>query len=533
MEMPITKPSMVSYADEVDFAEILEKLLKDRHNGFIRVTSGSDEGFILFENGKQLAASYERYSKSEAIDQIKSAMEKDDTVIEIFDLRPSHIDYLLDVNKPYILEPDYDINKVIEDLKSKKSESEPSISELLEDKTESEVTTQNETEIDSKTMETTKSEFKIEPEPEPVPEPEKTVTEPSIELQTPKSETSDKTINEPPISETKTEPEQDTEAKETVSAPISEPKQTETTPEEIKTEPVADNEPETNFEPVTEPKKPEPSSVTEPKKTESEHVPEPKIIEPTPEPAPEPAPEPEPELEQLESEPVVETKPTVSENVPEQGKTESEQIKPQSAPISENSTETAEDDSEKMPDLEADKFTVKDESTKKYMESKNALKEELKTMEAKPEKEVDSEVEVKEKPVDRTKLLKKYGIKEMNEDDVDDLLDTYKGGSLNDEDVEKIELALMNKIKKSIFGIPKIKGAEVMVFLENAAELTGDINIIIEYETQGFFSRLMGESKTIENLRRQVINIAQIEIKKSFRKYPEIVNNFNINVEIS
>jgi len=129
--------------------------------------------------------------------------------------------------------------------------------------------------------------------------------------------------------------------------------------------------------------------------------------------------------------------------------------------------------------------------------------------------------------------MEKYGIKEMNEDDVEGLLEDYKGGSLNDEDVEKIEFSLMNKIKKSIFGIPKIRGAEVMVFLENSVELTGDINIIIEYEVKGFLSRLMGESKDIDNLRRQIINIVQIEIKKSFRKYPEIVSNFNINVEIN
>ncbi|OPY26704.1 MAG: hypothetical protein A4E27_00684 [Methanobacterium sp. PtaU1.Bin242] len=116
---------------------------------------------------------------------------------------------------------------------------------------------------------------------------------------------------------------------------------------------------------------------------------------------------------------------------------------------------------------------------------------------------------------------------------MDDILDSYKGGSIDDDDVEKIEFTLMNKIKKSIFGIPKIKGAEVMVFLDNSVELTGNINVMIEYEAKGLFSRLMGESKDIDNLRRQIINIVQIEIKKSFRKYPEIIDNFDVNVEIS
>jgi len=92
---------------------------------------------------------------------------------------------------------------------------------------------------------------------------------------------------------------------------------------------------------------------------------------------------------------------------------------------------------------------------------------------------------------------------------------------------------LMNKIKKSISGIPKIRGTEVMVFLDNTAELFGTININIEYERQGLLSRVMGESRDLENLRMQIINITQIEVKKSFREYPEIVDDFVINVEIS
>jgi len=89
----------------------------------------------------------------------------------------------------------------------------------------------------------------------------------------------------------------------------------------------------------------------------------------------------------------------------------------------------------------------------------------------------------------------------------------------------------MNKIKKSILTIHKIKGAEVMVFLDNVDGLSGKVNIIIESETKGFLSRLMGDSKDI-NLERQIIGISQIEIRKSFRKYPEIVDKFEVNVEI-
>ena len=57
----------------------------------------------------------------------------------------------------------------------------------------------------------------------------------------------------------------------------------------------------------------------------------------------------------------------------------------------------------------------------------------------------------------------------------------------------------MNKIKKSTLAIPKIKGAEVMVFLDNVNGLTGKVNIIIESETKGFISRIMGVSDRYES----------------------------------
>jgi hypothetical protein len=90
----------------------------------------------------------------------------------------------------------------------------------------------------------------------------------------------------------------------------------------------------------------------------------------------------------------------------------------------------------------------------------------------------------------------------------------------------------MNKIKKSVLGIPRIRGAEVMVFLENANGLSGKVNIMIESESKGFLSRIIGDSKDI-NLERQIVDISQIEIRKSFRKYPEIVDKFDVNVEIN
>ena len=165
------------------------------------------------------------------------------------------------------------------------------------------------------------------------------------------------------------------------------------------------------------------------------------------------------------------------------------------------------------------------------MENKSVSEDINSTPEANDEKSNDA-MESPEIAMDRSELMKKYGIKDIQEKDVDNILESYKGGYVSDDDVEKIELTLMNKIKKSLLGIPKIRGAEVMVFLENIDGLSGKVNIIIESESKGLLSRIMRESKDI-NLERQIIEISQIEIRKSFRKYPEIVDKFEVNVEIS
>ncbi len=414
MDVPITKPSLVSYADDLDFAQLLENLLKKRHNGFMRITRGADEGFIIFKDGRQVAAEYGKFSRSEAIENITSAVENRGTVIEVFDLKKSHIDYIIDVNKPFLLEADYDVYKVIDELKG----------------------------IDS----TEKAESPVS-EPESIPEPEpESIPEPEPE----------------PVTESEPDSEMEPEV-----GPESEPK------------------PEPGTEPEVEPElEPVPGTKVEPTK-ETEPVSEPEV----------------------EAEPITET-----ESEPKKTHSVADYIT-----TAQNSVQPA----------------SKDQSTDQTPISREELREQLKTVQTETASEVEPEEAVKSEPIDRSKLLEKYGIKEMNEDDVDDLLDDYKGGSLNEDDVEKIELTLMNKIKKSIFGIPKIKGTEVMVFLDNTSDLSGYINIIIEYEGKGLLSRLMGESKDIDNLRRQVINIVQIEIKKSFRKYPEIVDKFNINVDIT
>jgi hypothetical protein len=306
MELPINRPSQMSYTDELDFNKLLGKLKSERFNGFIRVTSGSGEGYILFNEGKQRASSFEDYSKIEALDEIKSIVKNNKALIEVFDIKKSQMDYIMELNKFFIIDSDLDSDLSVDDI----------IDELK----------------------------KTEKIPAPV--------------------------------------------------------------EEVKENPGAIS-----------------SSVTETHKS------------------------------------------------------------------------------------------IKDSLGQVY-------KQENEFIESGAEGE----------NVDREDLMKKYGLKDVSEEEACNILETYKGGSLSDDDVEKIELMLMNKIKKLIFGIPKIRGSEVMVSLDNTSKVSGTVNIALEYKSKGLLSRIMGESRDLENLRREIINITQMEVKKSFKKYPEIVDDFVVIV---
>ena len=409
MELPITRPSRISYADELNLNELLGELKSKEYNGFIRITAGSEEGHILFKDGIQIAASYDNDSKMDAIKKIKSAADESSTLIEVFDLRDSQVNYLMDINKKYLLNSGSEVNDVLDELKKTGHEEKEKI----------------ETPIPEEKPEIVEDKEKIET---PVPEEKPDVVEAPL---------------------TKKEPE------------VKEVTLTEEKPEVILTE--------------------EKSEINESSL-----------------------------LEQNES--FLPKKPETQDN--------NEDVKNKLKSISMNSNH------------------VEDVRQKAQIKSENNTPQEVNVKteanEVKSDIEETNSAEVADEPIDRAELMKKYGLKDVGEEEVDNILESYKGGSLSDDDVEKIELTLMNKVKKSILSIPKIKGTEVMVFLDNnTSELTGTINIITEYESKGFLSRFMGESKDLDNLKKQIINITQIEIKKSFRGYPEIVNNFKINVEVS
>ena len=442
MEMPITKPSMVSYADELDFSKLLEDLAKDHKNGFIRVILCLEEGYILYKDGKQVAASYERFSKIEALEKIKSVLENKNTLIEVFDVGPSQVDYLLDLNKPYAIDADSNVYDVIGELKKSATDTSK---KLPEEEITPEITKSGKAESIDSLVEDVKS--------------AKNITESSVTDEKPDiSSKEDSSLNE-----TTKEPEK---VENVVSAPNS----------------VEKNE-SADMAPV-------------------ERAVESSVADKLEKSLNEPLKEHENDVELKSSPSVEESSPSVEEASPSVGVDESGEM-----PSAENVVASSAVDEKVEPSL-----------------NKTELETELSETPSADEEE---------KPVDRSELLKKYGIKDVQDDDVENLLQSYKGGIIDDDDVERVELVLMNLIKKSVLGIPKIKGTEVMVFLDNYKELTGTINIITEYESQGFLNRIMGQNRTAVNLRRQIINIAEIAIKKSFRQYPEVVEKFEINVEFS
>ena len=373
MELPITRPSRISYADELNLNELLGELKSKEYNGFIRITAGSEEGHILFKDGIQIAASYDNDSKMDAIKKIKSAADESSTLIEVFDLRDSQVNYLMDINKKYLLNSGSEVNDVLDELKK-----------------------------------TGQEDKKIET---PIPEEKPEIVEDKEKIETPVPE----------------------EKSDVVEAPLTKKEP------EVKEATLTEEKPEINE-----------SSL----------------------------------LEQNES--FLPKKPETQDN--------NEDVKNKLKSISMNSNH------------------VEDVRQKAQIKSENNTPQEVNVKteanEVKSDTEETKSAEVADEPIDRAELMKKYGLKDVGEEEVDNILESYKGGSLSDEDVEKIELTLMNKIKKSILSIPKIKGTEVMVFLDNnTSELTGTINIITEYESKGFLSRFMGESKDLDNLKKQILTL--------------------------
>ena len=127
----------------------------------------------------------------------------------------------------------------------------------------------------------------------------------------------------------------------------------------------------------------------------------------------------------------------------------------------------------------------------------------------------------------RYDLLEKYGLKEMDEKDIQEILGAYDKNSLNNREIENMERILSRKIYQAIISISSIKGAAVEVYIEDPDELSGIINIIVEYEPKSFLDKIRGASN---NMEVETIEIAKMEIAEIFKSHPEIVENIEIKI---
>lgn len=117
MELSKVKPSKIYDDGEMTFKSLLKQIINTKFNGFIRITTqNTNEGFILFKEGKGIAASYSRYlknlvldeelSKEDALRKIEYETRKRSYIIEVYELTSSQIDYAIKFNEKYVLEND-------------------------------------------------------------------------------------------------------------------------------------------------------------------------------------------------------------------------------------------------------------------------------------------------------------------------------------------------------------------------------------------------------------------------------------------
>ena len=128
---------------------------------------------------------------------------------------------------------------------------------------------------------------------------------------------------------------------------------------------------------------------------------------------------------------------------------------------------------------------------------------------------------------ERDNLLEKYGLKDMEEKEIDELLGSYSRDTLNNKELESMERILSKKIHGAVMSIRAIKKAAVEVFIDYSDELCGIVTIIVEYEHKGFLDKIMGHSNSMD---AETIEVTQMEISELFNSY-ELVENFEINIE--
>ncbi len=148
---------------------------------------------------------------------------------------------------------------------------------------------------------------------------------------------------------------------------------------------------------------------------------------------------------------------------------------------------------------------------------------ELKAEKIEWEEEISEELKL-----DRSALLAKYNLKDVN-DDVEEILHRFDQ-SVYDEDVEKIEKKLTDRITTSALSHPKVQWVNVLVFF-NEGELEGNIKIFAEYADKGLLNRIRSENNE-RRLEFELIQAALYEVWDVFTTLGINIDNLDSKLDV-
>lgn len=130
--------------------------------------------------------------------------------------------------------------------------------------------------------------------------------------------------------------------------------------------------------------------------------------------------------------------------------------------------------------------------------------------------------------IDRSALLAKYNIHDVQEDDVDHILENFDKPII-DESVDKIEERIVLNIKNSALSHPQIQWVNVLVFLDEE-ELNGNIKIFAEYVEKGLLNRIRSEDN--ERLKVELMQIALYEVWDVFTTLGVNTDDLETKIEV-
>ena len=132
------------------------------------------------------------------------------------------------------------------------------------------------------------------------------------------------------------------------------------------------------------------------------------------------------------------------------------------------------------------------------------------------------------KTVDRSAILAKYSITDIQEDDVNRILENFDRPII-DENIEEIEEKIVSNIKRVALSHPKIEWVNVLVFLDDK-ELEGNIKIFAEYDDGSLLKRIISEDN--KKLEVELIQIALYEVWDVFTTLGVNIDDLESKIDV-